>query len=139
MNPFYKNMALWLVITLMMIMLYNLFNQPPVVETPVVSYTDFLDMAENGRISEVIIQGQELLITEVSGKKFKLFAPQDNDLIRMLKQMVHVASGLMVSHACLNRRLGIFHAADADRRRKSLVFRKKPGEAVIRAIRQSNI
>jgi len=85
-NPFYKNMALWLVITLMMIMLYNLFNQPPVVETPVVSYTDFLDMAENGRISEVIIQGQELLITEVSGKKFKLFAPQDNDLIRMLKQ-----------------------------------------------------
>jgi len=70
----------------MMIMLYNLFNQPPVVETPVVSYTDFLDMAENGRISEVIIQGQELLITEVSGKKFKLFAPQDNDLIRMLKQ-----------------------------------------------------
>ncbi|HAO22265.1 MAG TPA: cell division protein FtsH [Desulfobacteraceae bacterium] len=86
MNPFYKNMALWLVITLMMIMLYNLFNQPPVVETPVVSYTDFLDMAENGRISEVIIQGQELLITEVSGKKFKLFAPQDNDLIRMLKQ-----------------------------------------------------
>ncbi len=86
MNPFYKNMALWLVITLMMIMLYNLFNQPPVVETPVVSYTDFLDMAENGRVSEVIIQGQELLITEVSGKKFKLFAPQDNDLIRMLKQ-----------------------------------------------------
>jgi len=85
-NPFYKNMALWLVITLMMIMLYNLFNQPPVVETPVVSYTDFLDMAENGRVSEVIIQGQELLITEVSGKKFKLFAPQDNDLIRMLKQ-----------------------------------------------------
>jgi cell division protease FtsH len=85
-NPFYKNLALWLVITLMMIMLYNLFNQPPVAETPVVSYTDFLDMAENGRISEVIIQGQELLITEVSGKKFKLFAPQDNDLIRMLKQ-----------------------------------------------------
>ncbi|MCK7504195.1 MAG: hypothetical protein MZV70_08935 [Desulfobacterales bacterium] len=27
MNPFYKNLALWLVITLMMIMLYNLFSQ----------------------------------------------------------------------------------------------------------------
>ncbi len=86
MNPFYKNLALWLVITLMMVMLYNLFNQqqPTVVEATV-SYTDFLDMVEGGRISEVIIQGQELLVTDVSGKKFRLFAPQDNELMSNLK------------------------------------------------------
>ncbi len=26
-EPFYKNLALWLVVTLMVVMLYNLFNQ----------------------------------------------------------------------------------------------------------------
>jgi cell division protease FtsH len=39
-NPFYKNLALWLVITLMMVMLYNLFSQQHLAETSI-TYTDF--------------------------------------------------------------------------------------------------
>ena len=84
MNPFYKNLALWLVITLMMIMLYNLFNQQQMPETSV-SYTEFLSMVENERIAEVVIQGQELLVTDSNRNRFKIFAPQDNELIRTLR------------------------------------------------------
>ena len=84
MNPFYKNLALWLVITLMMIMLYNLFNQQNQPETNV-SYTDFLSMVKDERISEVVIQGQELFVTDTSRNRFKIYAPQDPDLITFLR------------------------------------------------------
>ena len=80
MNPFYKNLALWLVITLMMVMLYNLFSQQHMAETSI-SYTEFLDMVENERVSEVVIQGQELLVTDTARNRLKIYAPPDNDLI----------------------------------------------------------
>lgn len=85
MNPFYKNLALWIVITLMMIMLYNLFNQQHLAETNI-SYTEFLSMVDNGSISDVVIQGQELFTTDVNHNRFKVYAPQDTDLIKILRQ-----------------------------------------------------
>lgn len=85
MNPFYKNLALWIVITLMMIMLYNLFNQQHLAETNI-SYTEFLSMVDNGSISDVVIQGQELYLTDVNHNRFKVYAPQDTDLIKILRQ-----------------------------------------------------
>ena len=50
MNPFYKNLALWLVITLMMVMLYNLFSQQQMADTSI-SYTEFLDMVDSERVA----------------------------------------------------------------------------------------
>ncbi|MBT9440194.1 MAG: ATP-dependent zinc metalloprotease FtsH [Desulfobacterales bacterium] len=85
MNPFYKNIALWLVITLMMIMLYNLFNQQQLPEGKI-SYTDFLAMVDEERIEGVVIQGQELFVTDINRNRFKVFAPQDSDLIKILRQ-----------------------------------------------------
>ncbi|MGD9300714.1 MAG: ATP-dependent zinc metalloprotease FtsH [Desulfobacterales bacterium] len=84
MNPFYKNLALWLVITLMMVMLYNLFSQQHMAETNI-SYTEFLDMVESERVAEVLIQGQELFVTDINRNRFKIYAPQDNDLINTLR------------------------------------------------------
>ena len=84
MNPFYKNLALWIVITLMMIMLYNLFNQQHLAETSI-SYTEFLTMVENERVSNVVIQGQELYVTDSNRNRFKVYAPQDSDLIKILR------------------------------------------------------
>ena len=85
MNPFYKNLALWIVITLMMIMLYNLFNQQQLAETNI-NYTEFLAMVDNELVSEVVIQGQELFVTDGSHNRFKVYAPQDVDLIKILRQ-----------------------------------------------------
>ncbi|MDP2645776.1 MAG: ATP-dependent metallopeptidase FtsH/Yme1/Tma family protein, partial [Desulfobacterales bacterium] len=84
MNPFYKNIALWLVITLMMVMLYNLFNQQHSAESKI-SYSEFLDMTSSDRIAEVVIQGQELLVSDINRNRFKVYAPQDADLIKLLR------------------------------------------------------
>jgi len=83
-NPFYKNLALWLVITLMMVMLYNLFSKQHLAETSI-SYTDFLAMVNDERVSDVVIQGQELFVTDSNRNRFKVYAPQDADLIKILR------------------------------------------------------
>ena len=85
MNPFYKNLALWIVITLMMIMLYNLFNQQHMAEQNI-SYTEFLSMVDKERVSDVVIQGQELYVTDSNHNRFKVYAPQDSDLIKILRE-----------------------------------------------------
>ncbi len=85
MNPFYKNLALWIVITMMMIMLYNLFNQQHLAETNI-SYTEFLAMVDSERVSDVVIQGQELYVTDSNRNRFKIYAPKDSDLIKILRE-----------------------------------------------------
>jgi len=84
-NPFYKNLALWLVIFLMMIMLYNLFNQQHISESKL-GYSEFLSMVESERIAEVVIQGQELFVTDTNMNRYKVFAPQDSELINILRK-----------------------------------------------------
>jgi cell division protease FtsH len=58
-NPFYKNLALWLVISLLMVMLFNFFNRPGG-GAEQLSYSDFLGMVEKNQITSVIIQGQDI-------------------------------------------------------------------------------
>ena len=84
MNQFYKNISLWLVIVLMMVMLYNIFNQQQVGQVEV-GYSQFLAMVEDGRIKTVVIQGKDLYLTDASGARFKSFAPDDGDLISFLR------------------------------------------------------
>jgi len=84
-NPFYKNLALWLVITLMMIMLYNLFSQQHLSESNL-NYSQFLAMVNEDRVAEVVIQGKELYVTDVNRSRYKVYAPADPELIGMLRQ-----------------------------------------------------
>ncbi|MBW2219761.1 MAG: ATP-dependent zinc metalloprotease FtsH, partial [Deltaproteobacteria bacterium] len=51
-----------------------------------ISYTEFLSMVEDERVTDVVIQGQELFIRDVNGARYKVYAPQDNDLIRTLRE-----------------------------------------------------
>ncbi|MBW1887136.1 MAG: ATP-dependent metallopeptidase FtsH/Yme1/Tma family protein, partial [Deltaproteobacteria bacterium] len=80
MNPFYKNLALWLVISLMMIMLFQIFKQPERGNISV-SYSDFLTMVEGESVMQVTIQGDNISGTSSQGP-FKTFAPKDPELIK---------------------------------------------------------
>ncbi|MBW1740490.1 MAG: ATP-dependent zinc metalloprotease FtsH [Deltaproteobacteria bacterium] len=84
MNPFYKNLALWLVISLMMILLFNLFNQSRLQDSEI-TYTEFIAQVEKGNVAGVVVQGQDISGTQVDGTRFKTFAPQDPDLIKILR------------------------------------------------------
>ena len=92
MNPFYKNLSLWIVITLMFVMLYQIFSEQRLAETPV-SYSEFLAMVADERVDEVVIQGQELTVKDSQGDRFKVYAPDDPDLISTLRgKGIHIGA-----------------------------------------------
>ncbi len=93
MNQFYKNLALWLVISLMMILVYNLFNKPRPAQEKI-NYSDFVAAVDAGKVSSVTIQGSDLSGKYVDGKVFKTFKPEDPQLTQKLleKKIVVTAS-----------------------------------------------
>jgi cell division protease FtsH len=82
-NPFYKNLALWLVISLMMVMLFQIFKQPGRNNVSL-SYSDFLSMVESGAVVQVTIQGEHITGMSTQGL-FKTYAPKDPELITLLR------------------------------------------------------
>ncbi len=83
MNQFYKNLALWLVIGLIMIALFNLFQQPKMQKSLI--YSDFLNLLETGQIANARIQGDNIFGALVGGTPYQTYAPQDTDLIKTLR------------------------------------------------------
>ncbi len=85
MNRPYKHLVLFIIIALVIIIFFNLFHQKPEPEKEI-SYTEFLDMVDAESVSEVVIQGQVLSVSAAYGRRFKVFTPQNSDLIAILKQ-----------------------------------------------------
>ena len=83
-NQFSRNVALWLVLGLMFLLLFNLFNKQQVKE-PEVVFSDFMVAAEKGDVAEVTIQGHNIRGKYHNGERFKSYAPEDPDLVKVLR------------------------------------------------------
>jgi cell division protease FtsH len=83
-NQFYRNLALWLVISLVMILLFNMMTHRDREQKPV-TYTAFLAAVDEGRVQEVTIQGSNVEGKYKDGALFKTFAPDDPSLIAELR------------------------------------------------------
>jgi cell division protease FtsH len=84
-NPLQKNIALWLVISLVFVMMYHLFSQPKVAQTEMI-YSEFLSNVEKSNVSEVTIQGESITGKLTNGSIFKTYAPKDAGAIALLKE-----------------------------------------------------
>lgn len=85
MNPFQKNIAMWLVISLVFVLLYHLFNEPRTLQDNII-YSEFLSMVEKDQVGEVTIQGESISGKLKSDRSFKTYAPKDADIIATLKE-----------------------------------------------------
>ncbi|MFP3869460.1 MAG: ATP-dependent zinc metalloprotease FtsH [Syntrophobacteria bacterium] len=85
MSPFYKNLALWLVISLMVILLFNMFNHPTRTKQET-SYSEFISAVSQDEVGEVTIQGNNIYGKYKDGTRFQTFAPNDPDLIAELRE-----------------------------------------------------
>ena len=83
MNPFYKNMALWLVIALVMVLLFNLFNQPKTSRQKVL-FSEFRLAVDRGEVREVTIQGNNIYGKFGDGREFKTYTINDPELVKDL-------------------------------------------------------
>ncbi|MDJ0622607.1 MAG: ATP-dependent zinc metalloprotease FtsH [Desulfocapsaceae bacterium] len=85
MNTFYKNLSMWLVIGLTMILLFNLFSKPQG-NTTSLNYSDFIAQIENKAIDRVNISGDTITGTTQDGRPFRTVYPRnDDELIPMLR------------------------------------------------------
>jgi len=84
-NPLQKNIALWLVISLVFVMIYHLFNQPKIAQMDII-YSDFLSYVDKNQVTEVTIQGDNISGRLTSGKAFKTYAPKDASVVALLKE-----------------------------------------------------
>ena len=85
MNTFYKNLTMWLVILLTMVFMFQFLNSP-VKPSQSITYSEFWSHVESGDISKVSIQDREITGVGQDGRPFKTIAPDDTELIPMLRQ-----------------------------------------------------
>ncbi len=85
MSPFFKNLALWLVIGLIMVLVFNIFNQSQPQEKEMI-FSDFMARVAKGEVSEVIVKGADLKGKLTSGESFRTYAPDDKDMISELRR-----------------------------------------------------
>ena len=85
MSPFHRNIAFWLVISLLMVLLFNLFNRPQV-KPEDINFTQFIAALDRGEVASVTIEGSKVSGKYLDGRSFKLFIPEYPDLVRSLRE-----------------------------------------------------
>ena len=83
MNNFTKNLGIWAVICIVMIVLFNLLNQQPVQSTKL-AYSEFLKKATSGQLESVRIQGHRIEAITTEKERFSTYAPSDPTLVKTL-------------------------------------------------------
>jgi len=85
-NSFGKNLALWVIIGLLLVALFNLFqNSNSSGSGSSIAYSEFLGAIDEGRVAEVTISGDEISGRYGSGQNFTTVAPNDSSLIGRLE------------------------------------------------------
>ena len=81
-----KNLAMWAVIVILTIGLYNMFKNPQRTanQNNTIIFSEFLNEVENGRVVQVDIQGNNIKGVMSNGEKFTTYSPNDPNLIEKL-------------------------------------------------------
>ena len=86
MNQMSRNLALWLVLGLMVVLLFNMFQgqRSPDQE---LSYSEFVAALDTGMVDEVTVQGNTITGTR-SGARFRTYGPQEDAIERFLDKEI---------------------------------------------------
>jgi cell division protease FtsH len=85
MSNFGRNLALWVIIALLLVVLFNLF-QPGSTQhaSTQVAYSDFIGEVNGGRVRDVVIQGRTVSGQLNDGRTFQTYTPEDPSLVQRL-------------------------------------------------------
>ena len=93
MKNFSKNIILWIIIGLLLIALFNLFQGTTTSRSStIISFSDFLSASNSGNVSEVIIRGNQVEGYFDDGRPFSTFSPNYPNLVDLLN-----ANGVKIS------------------------------------------
>ncbi|MEQ8640198.1 MAG: ATP-dependent zinc metalloprotease FtsH [Alphaproteobacteria bacterium] len=85
MNNLGKNLALYIIIGLLLVALFNLFQGSSMRSSDTsLAFSDFLVEVDAGRVSDVLIQGNNVSGTLSTGEPFTSYVPNDANLVERL-------------------------------------------------------
>ncbi len=85
MNSNFRNFAIWVIIALLLITLFNLFQSPSQrVGANEISFSQLLNDVDTGKVSEVTISGSQITGQDTDGRSFQTYAPNDPTLVSRL-------------------------------------------------------
>jgi len=76
-----KNIAIWLIIALTLMMVFNHFGARQTTAQAPVEYSQFIDAVKQGQVAKVTIEGHTLKGVKTDGKRFTTYAPSDPWLV----------------------------------------------------------
>ena len=84
----FKNLAMWGIIVILTIGLYNMFKNPQgsISQKNKIIFSEFLTEVDNGRVVKVEIQGKNIKGVLSNGNQFTTYAPEDPNLIQKLSE-----------------------------------------------------
>jgi len=84
----FKNLAMWAIIVFLTMGLYNLFKNPQnnSSQNNNITFSEFLEEVDNGRVVQVNIQGKSIKGVYSNGKNFNTYSPNDPNLIEKLTE-----------------------------------------------------
>jgi cell division protease FtsH len=85
-NSLYKNLVFWGIILAIMILLFNLFYGKPRQTVLDKNYSEFITEVEKNQVLEVEARGRNLIWRDAGGKRFKTYAPEDPEMIKILRE-----------------------------------------------------
>jgi cell division protease FtsH len=81
-----KSLALWLVIALLIILAFKLFNSEQL-KNHAEPFSTFVEQVEKGEIKKVIIRGQKIIGVTIDNKPFETYMPPGyNDIIKKMTE-----------------------------------------------------
>jgi cell division protease FtsH len=85
MNANLRNFALWVIIVLLLLALFTLFQNPGQrAASQDISFSQLLSEVDQNHVRDVVIQGQEIHGTFTNGSTFQTYAPNDPTLVKRL-------------------------------------------------------
>ncbi len=85
MNANLRNFALWVIIVLLLLALFTLFQNPGQrAATQDISFSQLLTEDDANRVPDVVIQGLDIHGTFTHGSSFQNYAPNDPTRVRRL-------------------------------------------------------
>jgi cell division protease FtsH len=79
-----KHIALWLVLALIILAVFSVFNKQHGRE-PEIVFSEFMTAVDRGDVQKVTIQGHNIQGEYKNGERFRTFAPNDPELVKSLR------------------------------------------------------
>ncbi|MEX0285022.1 MAG: ATP-dependent metallopeptidase FtsH/Yme1/Tma family protein, partial [Paracoccaceae bacterium] len=80
-----RNIAFWVVLFLLILALFNLFSgSGGTLQNREIAYSDFVNSVENGEVSQVTLDGEQVRFRAASGQDYVTIKPEDAEITQLL-------------------------------------------------------